>query len=260
MDKPNISVLIASYGPQSDRYLDLCYRSLTKQQIPHCDFFEVVHVSSGDYEPGKVALGEWFPDGECVGFDVIQHHSKKRLHFPAAIAKAYELSNKESDCIMLLNDDVILQKDCIGKMYDLAMKGPLIVNPRSNCDDNGRFYWSMSPFPSLQYRIEAMEKLFDQVVNYEAYHPFLVVKQPQVHFYATMMQRKIWDDVGGIDTRFLTGFDDTNFCVRAIKKGYQPVIAMHAYALHGSGVSADLYLTPEDRQFNEDLFREIHKV
>jgi GT2 family glycosyltransferase len=244
-----ISILMASYGPQSQKYLDLCFRSLEAQTFKD---FEVIHVSSGDFEPKS-----WKPAASLERG--VFAHSKERLHFPAAIAKAYELSDKSSETILLLNDDVIMQKDCLKKLYDVATKMPCLVNPRSNCDDNGRYYISTSPFTKLQYRSDEMESLFNQVIEYEDYYPFTLIRQPMAHFYATMMTRKIWDDVGGIDVNLRTGFDDQDFSHRANQKGYFSCIAMHAYALHGSGATADPHLSQEDRKFNEDYYREKWK-
>jgi GT2 family glycosyltransferase len=213
----------------------------------------VIHVSSGDFKP-KVS------EHEKIRALRKYTHSDKRLHFPEAIHWAYEASDKNSECILLLNDDVIMDKDCLDVLYKDTVNRPFIMNPRSNCDDNGRFYWTHTPFDKVQYRIDDMERLCDQVISGVDKYPPMLVKQPQVHFYCTMMTRKCWDDVGGIDTNLKTGFDDADFCLRAKAKGYVPVVAMHAYALHGSGVSADIHLTPEDRAFNEKYFMEKHST
>ncbi len=242
-----LSILLASFGEQSQRYLNLCLNSLKAQTFQD---YEIVSVSSGAFKP-------WY-DSEIIK-KLRPYHSDERLHFPSAIAKAYELSNPQSEAILLLNDDVILQRDCLEKLYNVATHMPVLVNPRSNCDDNGRYYISESPFRKLQYRIDEMESLCDQVINYENTYPFTLIKQPMAHFYCTMMQRKIWQHVGGIDIHLRTGFDDQDFSHRANKLGYYSCVAMQAYALHGSGVTADLHLSNEDRQFNEEYFKTKHQ-
>lgn len=246
---PKISVLLASYGPQSQRYLDLCFKSLAAQTFKD---FEVIHVSSGEYLPHHLTVGP---------MNLRHEHSPGRLHFPSAIAEAYELSDPDTEYILLLNDDVIMQKHCLEVLLMTLKAAPwTIVNPKSNCDDNGRFYCSLTPFEALQYRIDDMEKLCDSVIDFHSNQTdFLLVRQPQVHFYCTLMTRKCWTDVGGIDTNLKTGFDDADFCKRAVQKFYSPCIAMHAYALHGSGVSADIHITQEDRDFNQKYFFEKHK-
>lgn len=246
---PKISILLASYGPQSQRYLDCCFRSLEAQT---CQDFELIHVSSGDFIPRS-----------RVDFVKGWKHLvlQDRHHFPAAIDKAYKMTNPNTEYIMLLNDDVILQKHCIHLMKltleNLAGKNA-ILNPKSNCDDNGRFYMTLTPFTEIKYRIEQMEELVDKVIDFEHRQTFGVIRQHQVHFYCTLMTRKCWEEVGGIDPNFKTGFDDQDFCDRAKKKGYAPSIALHAYALHGSGVSADAFLSKEERDFNEQYYKEKH--
>ncbi len=242
-----LSVLIACYGEQSQRYLNLCLKSLNSQTFQD---FETVIISSGDSKP-VTRMRDW---------RVTHIHSPKRMHFPAAITRAYEISDHTTECILLLNDDAIMAKDCIEKMLHVATNVPVIVNPRSNCDDNSRFYFTDSPFRKLQYRIEEMEDLCDQAIGFDDRFPFTLIKQPMVHFYCTMLQRKIWNEVGGVDINLRTGYDDRDFCIRAGRKGYESIVAMHAYALHASGATADLHLSQNDRNFNEEYFKQKFSV
>ncbi len=246
-----LSILIASFGPQSQRYLNLCFKSLEAQTFQD---FEVVWISSGDFKPTYQSQpGRRFTMGK--GF-----HVPERLHFPAAIAKAYELSDPNSEYVLLLNDDVVMARTCIEKLYHVASRVPCLVNPRSNCDDNSRFYYTDSPFKEVQYKIDEMEKLADSAINFEDHYPFTLLKQPMVHFYCTMFSRKMWEDVGGIDIILRTGFDDRDMSMRAVEKGYVPLIAMHAYALHASGATADLHLSQSDRNFNLEYFKQKHGI
>lgn len=242
-----ISVLIACFGEQSQRFLDLCLKSLNSQTVQD---FETIVVSSGDFRV-NASMREW---------NTKHFHVPERMHFPKAITFAYSQSNPESECILLLNDDAVMARSCIEKLYEASRKIPVIVNPRSNCDDNSRFYWTHTPFDKLQYTIEEMEVLCDKAISFEDNFPLALVKQPMVHFYTTMMQRKIWEDVGGVDVNYLSGFDDRDFCIRATKKGYVPLIAMHAYCLHASGSTADPHLSQNDRNFNEEYFKQKFSI
>ncbi len=240
-----LSVLVASFGQQSQRYLDLCFRSLEAQTYRD---FEVIHVSSGEYAP-------MIPNNDC-NFPSTIDHSEERLHFPSAISRAYDLSDPKSEYVLLLNDDCVMSRTCIEKLLYVAERVPSLVNPRSNCDDNSRFYFTETPFMNIQYKIDDMEKLADLAINFDDGYPFTLIKQPMVHFYCTMLSKKLWQDVGGIDTNLRTGYDDRLMSFEAVKKGYVPLIAMHAYALHASGATADEHLSQADRKFNEEYFKQ----
>ncbi len=248
MSNPKLSILLASYGSQSQRFLDLCFRSLEAQSFKD---FELIWVSSGEFKPT-------YP-GEYV-FRGTAHHSPERMHFPAAISKCYELSDPKSEYLLLLNDDALMAKTCIEKLYYVASRVSGLVNPRSNCDDNSRFYYTNSPFNKLQYKIDEMEQLADQAINFEDNYPFTIIKQPMIHFYCSMLSRKIWEATGGIDINLKTGFDDQDMCIRADKKGHPSLVAMHAYCLHASGATADEHLSQNDRNFNQEYFNQKHGI
>jgi GT2 family glycosyltransferase len=243
---PEISVLLATYSTDgsNQEYLDLCLKSLAAQTYQN---FEVVLVSSG-FELPRVKQEK-----------VFHFHSKDRLHFPAAIKAANLLSNKGSKFIFLLNDDVILNKFCIDRLHSVVAANDLFVNPHSNCDD-GRFYISNLPYNKVQYRIDEMKSLCDEIIQREEWYPPFLLFQDIVHFYATMMRRDTYERLGGIDENFKTGFDDRDLSWRAQSEGIKSAIYLPAYALHASGVSADKYLSQEDREFNQNYFIKKHQA
>ncbi len=244
-----LSILIATYLREAQPYLDACLKSVEAQTFRD---FETVLVSSGDYLP-KANVDK-------------HHHSPTRLHFPPAIHKAFDLASKESELILLLNDDVIMHQTCLQELVNgIDLMGNVILNPMSNCD-NGRLYKTRffchrdHGFPqeisNQQYRIDTIEPIVDDII-YRTFTSRPIYFPIQWNaFYCTMFRRTTWDVVGGIDHEFRTGQDDLDFCMRAHQKGIQSGIYTSAFAFHFSGVSADLSLTTEDRQFGIDRFHQ----
>lgn len=245
-----LSVLCASYGPQSQKFIDLAYRSLQAQTFKD---FEVVHVSSGEFKP-NVPLGSHI-------------HNYSRMHYPSAIAEAYRVSNKDSEFIFLMNDDVILHKDCLKNMIEVSEKSDIIVNPMSSCC-NGRFYQAPLGFSDEygntylyqknQYKFDEMSKNADDIIERSLVHSSIFFYTAHVCFFATMMRRTTWEKTGGIDTNFRTGYDDSDMSIRAKKFGIPCGIVTNASIMHFSGTSADLHLSKEDRDFNVKYFNEKH--
>lgn len=248
-----ISVLMTSYGPQSQAYLNNAIKSVIAQT--HEDW-ELILVSSGDFRP------------KVEEHQKVQHlHSQERLHNPAAVAMAYSLSNPSSEIITIANDDIVMNKTLLAGMNSVLKVLPrAIIAPLSNCD-NGLFYqtnlgyqdkdgeWKV--FSKPQYRAnEITEDTVDGVMNRAIKYGPIFFKSNIVCFWCVSMLRKTYEDVGGIDTLYPTTHDDSDFCARALKKGYQPGFLTSEFCAHWSGVSADLYVTEEDRAFGKERFLE----
>lgn len=252
---PKLSILLASYGPQSQRYLDLCFRSLAAQTFQD---FELIHVSSGDFVPVSYATRERLVPGTFS-------HSDDRLHFPAAIAKAYELSDPSSEFILLLNDDTIMHRTCLAAMTDCLEVVPyeMILNPKSNNDSCGMFYVTRAGIPSMPYfkfhhEYEEIVPHVDEIINDSFLNPFTLVTMRFNPFYCTMMKRSTYEKVGRINPEFKTNLDDLDFAKRAQKLGIAGMAALHAFCFHFSGTSSSKYKTPEEEIFNKELFFKLH--
>ncbi len=248
-----LSVLVASFGDQSQKFIDMSYASIEKQTIKSS--FEIIHVSSGDFVPILPTV------------NVTHFHSQERMHFPVAINKAFELSNKESEFILLLNDDCVMGKDTIQTMMEISERADIIVNPMSSCQ-NGRWYQcpmgfydkkgEANIFTKNQFLYEEMADHLDDIIERSIVHSPMFFYTEWVAFFCTMMRRSTWNKVGGICTEFQTGADDLDFSIRAKKLGIQCGIITNASVMHFSGSSANLHLSDESRNFNRKLFKERH--
>ncbi len=241
-----LHIYAAAYGDQSQKFLDLMATSLDAQTFQD---FAVTLVSSGEFVPK-------FPPKHA------HYHSDERLHYPSAIAKGYEISPKDSELILLLNDDVILHKDCLKTLVEMVSVTEVIANPMSTCC-NGRFYQAPLGageyrFLKNQYSYDEIMPIVDDIIHRAAIHSPMFFYTGMVAFFCTMMRRTTWEKIGGIDTNFRTGFDDSDFSNRARQVGIPCGIVTNSFCLHFSGKSADLHLSLEDRKFNEKYYVEKH--
>lgn len=261
-----LDILLASYGPHSQPYLNACLKSLERQTFKD---FKGYLVSSGDFKPQI--------DTSLSNFKHL--HYSKRHHFPEAIQEAYNYSKRQdaSDLIMLLNDDTILGKETLEKMvqhFRLNMNNfshlneRLILNSLSNCD-NAKFYLLKLGFKkrdfefifeSNQYKMSDIEPHIDDIIENPFTYSFGRIFVQMVCFYGTMMTRKLYESVGGICPEYKTGKDDLDFCLRAKNIGARTEIALDSFIFHFSGISNDIYVTEEDKLFNQNLFNERFKA
>lgn len=250
-----LSILLAHYDDDGSmqNYLDACLRSLGAQTFRD---FELVLVSSGKYKPTVTIQGH--------------HHSEERLHFPAAIKKAYELSDKSSEYIMLLNNDTVLHKDCLQVMMNTmkAFDQEVILNPLCNSDSHGFFYHAVTgsvingTLKQYQYQhsYEDMKDDIDNIINHSFVYPLAIIRLDFAPFYATIMKRSTYDKVGGIDERYLTNRDDYDFSLRARKFGIKCFAALHAFVFHFGGRTTSKTKTEAEEKFNNDLFFKKHGI
>jgi GT2 family glycosyltransferase len=53
-----------------------------------------------------------------------------------------------------------------------------------------------------------------------------------VTFAAVMIRRTVWDELGGLDVAYRYGWEDTDFCLRALEAGHTIKCARDAVAVH----------------------------
>ncbi len=249
-----LHIYMASFGPQSQKFLDLAARSLEAQTFQD---FDVTLVSSGEFVPT-------FPKKYA------HYHSDDHLHFPAAINHAHEKSkHKDYDLIMLLNDDTILSATCIEEVVKTVEMSDVIASPMSSCM-NGRFYQAplgfitadgkQVPYTKNQHSFEEIKDYVDDIIYRSAIHSPKFWYVHHVCFFATIMRRTTFEKLGGLDQTFLSGFDDEDACIRARKFGVLSGIVTNAFVFHFSGATASDVLTQEDRDFNLNYFKQKHNL
>ncbi len=249
----DIDIVIATYGPNGQRFLDDCLLSIQKQTHKEK---QVYVISSGDFKPQI----------NC-SMDVIHKHYLRRMHFPEAVNEGVKAGSSEH--ILLCNNDIIMQKDCIETMLK-NMKDRSIINPISTCS-NGRFYniplaFKMRDFAiafeSNQYKYEDVAHYKNEIIESMGSYPGASAGWFPIQFcafFCTLMKRSTWDEVGGIDIILKTGQDDFDFCLRAKQKGIDSIVSLNSFCFHYSGITANEHLTKEDRQFNVNHFNEKWK-
>lgn len=251
-----LSVLMGTYGTKENhnqRYLDLALKSLERQSFQD---FELILVSSGSHRPtditGPLALRSK------------HYHSDEQIHFPAAMKQAYSLVSDETDKILILNDDVILSRTCLESLY--GYPDDMIANPLCNSDLGRRYILNLGfvcedgkrhlSYTKPQYVYEEMAENFEDIVERSKIYPVGFLIQEWIAFFCTMISKRAYEKIGGIDPIFKTGKDDLDFCRRAKAKSIIPVIDMGSFVFHFGGATADKHLTNEQRTFNEEYYKE----
>jgi glycosyltransferase involved in cell wall biosynthesis len=161
---------------------------------------------------------------------------KRSLNFSESINAG--VKNSDNPKIFIANDDIIISKQTIERLASKCDPNT-VTGPESNCNlgwlTNQVFTAGdvrLVPTMTLDQVSHVIDKIYDIVPNSKD------TKELQwLAFFATMVHRKCFDDVGLLDEMFIYDKEDLDWCVRAGQKGKIFVYDYSAYCFHFGGVS-----------------------
>ncbi len=232
-------------------YLDLCIESIQNLNYPK-DRLEVIIVCH------KVNRTSYVYDNVKVIYPI-----EDQFYNPRGLNFGMRNAAEDSDFYFMLNDDVILAKDCLVNLLSAAGDNPVILNPISPCDNewlyglafgfehNGEFVHMSKRF----YRLPEVEGKTTSMMNAPSLYPRGIFRVDHLCMFCTLIPKKVWLAVGEFDENFKTGQDDIDFCLRARQKGVIMAVALDALAWHFGGVTADNSISVEKRKENLRYFK-----
>ncbi|MFX1328692.1 MAG: glycosyltransferase family 2 protein [Promethearchaeota archaeon] len=209
-----VSVIIVNFN--NNKYTIECLKSLKNQTYRN---FEVLLVDNGSNYSLFLKLKEELNQfRNSLNINLIR--SNNNLYFGAGNNKAIKMANGKYIC--LLNNDIIAEKDFIGKMVDFLKKHPDagFITPKIKFYEDKRFLWNTGAF--INFKTTKIVKNrgfleFDPKNN--KYN-----KIEQIHFApgtALFLKKKIIKDIGLIDEIFMMYHEDPDWNLRAQMKGYK---------------------------------------
>lgn len=158
----------------------------------------------------------------------------------------------ESGDIILMNNDIIIeQRDWLIKMQECAYSddrigivGCRLINEKEELLHAGTYiypetYWG-------QQEGGGQKDIGQYGYNRDV---------QGVVFAATYIKREVIDKIGGLRTAFFSYFEDTDYCLQAIEKGFRVVCCGEVTLIHYQNVST----SRNDVKF-EDMFQKSQKV
>lgn len=248
---PKVSIIVTTYLEESKPYLDAAISSIYNLDYPKTQL-EVILVGP-----------EWYlPQYENVR-TICPRPGK--FHNPVGVNFGMNCASDDSKFLFMMNDDVILTRQSLKNLVQAAGDNDIVLGATSNCD-NHDFYSlqfgviANSGYHQLgdrQYRLEQIKPILTEMMNQDSYYPPGFIFPRTLYLYANLFPHSVWRKIGGFDEKFLTGFDDTDWCIRAQQAGVRLAIATDVLVWHCSGASADKTmgsLDSEVRKRNEEYF------
>lgn len=221
---PKVSIVMLYHEPKNEAYVDLAVESIRRQDVEK----QLIVVDTSE-------SNKKFPDW----VQVIQGTHDTN----SAIAANVGVKQTDADAkyLFFCNDDVVLGKDSLLELVNTmeAVEIPCIMNGFSNTDV-GMYYHcpivindKLFPrqFPITSTTVEDQEFMMNEPPSGRP----ILVNAPFVCFYGTMMHRKTWIDLGGLDEFYASGPDDRDFCMRAAQKGIPSFINLRPVIWHFGG-------------------------
>jgi len=200
--------------------------------------FKIIMVDNDSKDNSVELIASEFPDVEII-------QSGSNLGFAGGVNIGAKASNGEF--VLLLNPDTIILDNAIDKLIAFARKFPkagvwggvTLNNDLSLNPNNARARLSTK---NLLFSALGLSKTFNKscFFNHDNYGCWDRKSEREVDvvtgcFFLT--PRNLWEELGGLDETFFMYAEEADYCIRAIKKGYQPRVTPDARIIHHGGVS-----------------------
>ena len=243
-----VTIVFAHHRNELTPLFNLCLRSLENQDVDK----EVIVMDS---RPTKTPFPDWVKHVE-IDHSVIA---------PRAFNQGFKMAAPDSTHFLVCNDDLVFAKDALKELMDSIQGYHIIMNAFSNCDI-GYYYFADIYLKNKEGREVKMRNQMefkeclgfeDELMNYPLQKRIILPVQ-YVCFYATLIPRAIWEALGGLEERYVSGPDDRDFCLSAQKIGVKSMINLAPTIWHFSGRTMalkDPETVAKNRAHNNEIFK-----
>jgi GT2 family glycosyltransferase len=229
-----VSIVIISYNT-IDMTLE-CIRSVYEQTKDLA--FELVVLDNDSKDGSAQKIAENFPNVNLI-------ISKENLGFARANNFAAELI--KGKYLLLLNPDTVVLDAAIEKIYAFARKNDVhqVYGGRTVFGDyslNPTSCWKRPTIWSLFCYSTGLASIFrrNRLLDPESYGPWGRDSVREVDIVTgcfLMIEKPLWDQLGGFDPQFFMYGEDADLCLRARQHGARPIITPDATIVHYGGAS-----------------------
>lgn len=200
--------------------------------------FNLIMVDNDSKDNSVELIASEFPDVKII-------QTGANLGFAGGVNIGAKAS--DSEYVLLLNPDTVILDCAIDKLMSYASRTPkagvwggvTLNNDLSLNPNNARARLS---FKTLLFSALGLSKAFNKscYFNHDNYGCWDRKSEREVDvvtgcFFLT--PRALWEELEGLDETFFMYAEEADYCIRAIKKGYQPRVTPDARIIHHGGVS-----------------------
>ncbi len=232
MSPPKVSIIILNWNGQKDT-ID-CLKSLEYLNYPD---FEIILVDNGSTDESVSNFKSQIPNFKNK-ISLIEN--KENLGFSAGNNAGIKYAlGKKTDYVLLLNNDTIVEseflKELVGvgeqnsqptadqpKAEKIGILGPKIYffdDPQRIWFAGGKFNWISGSSHIGFGEIDDGQYEISKKVSF-------------ITGCAMLIKKEVFEKIGFLDERFFLYYEDTDFCLRAKKRGFKCVFVPRAKIFH----------------------------
>ena len=218
-----VSVVIVTYNSMPP--LEDCLRSL-KEGINGTSL-EIVNVDNSSTDDSPEVVRKYFPDATIIRNDT-------NVGFGRACNIAAE--NASGDYLLFLNPDLRIDKDSIERLLAVCRERERVGTAvgRMRFPD-GSFQATCRRLPGFNNMVFSRGSIFSRVANANGHYTLpdydRVTAVPAAAGTMMMIRKKLFDEVGGFDSRFFMFMEDVDLCLRLGLLGYRNYFVPEAGAV-----------------------------
>lgn len=233
-----LDVIIINYKTSKD--VDRCLHSIILNEKKYKEYTYYI-VDNNSNDAGLDTLKVKYPFINLI-------HAEKNGGFAYGNNIAIKCSN--SEFILLLNPDTYIEDNSIEKLlqklyksHEIAIIGPQLLNAdKSNqsfiLPKSYLSVWKLFCEEFFLHRIFRYSKTFNSYFRtYMDYQSETIVEQ--VSGAAFMFRRNIIDSIGLMDENYFMFFEESDFCLQAIRNGFTLFYYPESKIIHALGVTAE---------------------
>jgi GT2 family glycosyltransferase len=242
---PNVTIIVLNWNGYKDTIE--CLESLLKMDYPN---FDIVLTDNDSHDCSIVAIQRWAEEAKVQIIDsnfspngqenrsLVLLKNPKNYGFAEGnnIAMRYALKTFNQKYILLLNNDVIVSKEFLTKLIDVAEK-------KSNAGIVGALNYYRSDPNRIWYSGGlinwAIGKKYDFTRNKIDKGQFEKIREvDDVAGSTFLIKKELLKKIGFLRPEYFFYFEETDFCCRAKKAGYTIYTVMDAKVWHKVAASS----------------------
>ena len=212
--KKSVSIIIVNYNKKQDT-ID-CLKSLKNQTYKN---FEILLVDNSSKYNSFLELKRELKQFK-ENLEIFLIRSEVNLYFAGGNNKA--LKKAKGEYICLLNNDTIVLPDFIEKMVDFLEKNPDagMISPKIKVYKNKNYLWYAGAFVNLRKaNVSVLRGRYELDPQNQKYNEIELTDYAAGT--ALFLKKEVIDKVGLLDEIFFMYFEETDWNLRAKKKGYK---------------------------------------
>lgn len=230
----NLSIIIISYN--TCKMTVECLRSVYKEAIS--GDYEVLVLDNNSSDNSVKAIKREFPKVKLIALT-------ENLGFAQGNNEC--IRQATGKYILLLNPDTVVLNNAIDKLLVFALENPKagVWGGKTLFADhslNATSCWRRMTIWNQFCRATGLTGIFkdSELFNSEAYGGWLRNSERKVDIVTGcffLVRDKLWNELNGFDAKFFMYGEEVDFCLRARKLGYEPMVTHKAEIIHYGGAS-----------------------